>query len=86
MKKVVFLLMLFVCSLAILLITGCCCSEPKGFVQDKRLGHTSYGACAREYRSINFNGQMAWDDFDYFWMIDRPSKLSWLRTRDTSSR
>ena len=63
-----------------LMVVSGCASEPKGFVQDVRPGRTSYDANARVHRMVNFNGQMAWDDFDHFWMIERPSRLNWLRT------
>jgi hypothetical protein len=66
--------------LALAALSGCCNKiRPECFVKDARPGLTSYGAAARECRSIQINGQMAWDDFDHFWMIDRPSTLNWLR-------
>jgi len=77
MKKASLLLTLAVLCVA---LCGCCKKlEERSFVNDARPGLTSYGAAARECRSIKMNGQMAWDDFDDFWMINSPSRLNWLR-------
>ena len=78
MKKAIFLLtLLFVC---LAVIVSGCSMEPKGFVQDTRPGLPAYNSKAQVYRSVNVNGQMAWDDWDTFWLMDRPSTSSWLRT------
>jgi hypothetical protein len=79
MKKAILLTLMLVC-LAVL--AGGCSMEPKGFVQDTRPGMTNYEAHAREYRSVNVNGQMAWEDWDHFWMMERPSRENWLRARE----
>jgi hypothetical protein len=79
MKKAILLIALL---LPLVLFAGCNLgnNEPKRFVKDTRPGLNMYGARARVHRTIMDNGQMAWDDFDHFWMIDRPSTLNWLRT------
>ena len=62
-----------------LFLWGGCVSEPKGFVKDSRPGMTSYDAQARIYRSASLDMQMAWEDWDHFWMVEKPSRLNWLR-------
>jgi hypothetical protein len=79
MKKATFLLTLVFVCLAVV-VSGC--MEPKGFVQDTRPGLTNYDAHARIYRTANMNGQMAWEDWDHFWMLERPSRNSWLRSAE----
>ena len=80
MKKATFLLTLvFVC---LLIIVSGCNMEPKGFVHDTRPGLTKYDAHARMYRTANLNTRMAWEDWDHFWMLERPSRNSWLRAQE----
>jgi hypothetical protein len=79
MRKSEFLLALAL--LALVVFFSGCSMEPKGFVQDVRPGLTSYETTARMYRTCNFNGQMAWEDWDHFWMIEAPSTLDYLRIR-----
>jgi hypothetical protein len=80
MKKATFLLTFVLVCLAVI-VSGCN-MEPKGFVQDTRPGMTNYDAHAREFRTVNVNGQMAWEDWDHLWMLERPSRNSWLRTQE----
>jgi hypothetical protein len=79
MKKANLLLTLLVVCIAVF-VSGCS-MEPKGFVQDTRPGLTNYEAHARIYRTVNMNGQMVWEDWDHFWMIERPSRLNKLRVQ-----
>jgi hypothetical protein len=79
MKKVNLLLTLIVVCVVVFL-SGCN-MEPKGFVQDSRPGLTTYDGHARIYRTVELNSQMAWEDWDHFWMIEKPSRNNWLRVR-----
>ena len=78
MKKANLLLTLLAVCIGVFLIG---CMEPKGFVQDSRPGLTTYQGHERMYRTVNLDTQMAWEDWDHFWMIEKPSRNSWLRVR-----
>ncbi|MDO8301855.1 MAG: hypothetical protein Q7T18_01300 [Sedimentisphaerales bacterium] len=79
MKKANLLLTLLAVCVAVFI--GGCSMEPKGFVQDSRPGLTTYGSHARTYRTVNLNTQMAWEDWDHFWMFEKPSRANLLRVR-----
>ena len=78
MKKANLLLMLLV--LCVVFVGGCS-MEPKGFVKDTRPGRTNYDAHARIYRSWKLDNQMMWEDWDHFWMVEKPNRTDWLRVR-----
>jgi hypothetical protein len=77
MKKTNLLLTLLVVCVAVF-VSGCS-MEPKGFVKDTRPGLTKYDTDARTYRSLKLDNQMIWEDWDHFWMVERPSRNNWLR-------
>ena len=79
MKKANLLLTLLTVCVGVFL-SGCN-MEPKEVVHDSRPGLTTYGGHARMYRTVQLDTQMAWEDWDHFWMIEKPSRSSWLRVR-----
>lgn len=58
-----------------------CRQLPPGFVKDVRPGRTAFESCAEVYRSAEIGRQQFWDDWDRFWLLDKPSRLSELRVR-----
>ena len=77
MKKAVCLSLLSV----VFLFGGCCPKMPAGFEKDKRPGIAKYDTKARVCRSVELNRQMLWEDWDHFWMTEKPNRCSWLRVR-----
>jgi predicted small secreted protein len=64
--------------LATFVISGCC-NLPEGFQKDSRPGMTSQDIADRNGRVLETDRQQFLDDFDHFWLLERPDRLSMLR-------
>ena len=58
-----------------------CCSKPAGFQRDVRPGRTRFESKAEICRTVDIQRAQFWDDWDRFWLLDRPSRLNTLKTR-----
>jgi len=77
MRKLFFALVLAVLGL----IFSGCATLPNGFVKDPIPGRASYERKARISRTVEIQRQQFWNDWDRFWLLERPSRLNELRQR-----
>jgi hypothetical protein len=83
MNKAGLLLIIIALVCFISFLGGCCnrCHLPECFEQDSRPGLLGYEADQRICRSVRINIEEMAEDWDHLWLVEKPSRNSWLRVK-----